>query len=105
MAHMTTEQEQNQIENTIATLITRLREARDATSVWKREADRLREEILELMGDSKEVVNGAGVLLASVRESVRMTVNRKKLEAKYPDVYQDVVEEKTSTTLSTEDLG
>lgn len=63
-----------------------------------REKD-LRAEILQRLGEADRALTASGAPAVKVRRSTRRTVNAKELEAKYPDVYDEVMSETEIVTL------
>lgn len=75
-------------------LVEQLAEARRQSGAWKKIADEARDRLRDLA-----IVRGSDVALTASGDpayhlvrSERTGVNREKLEAKYPEVYADVVE-------------
>jgi hypothetical protein len=64
----------------------------------KREED-LKKAIYAELGDSSEGMLASGVTAVHVEEQHRRSVNSAKLEAMYPGVYDDVMEEKITRVL------
>jgi hypothetical protein len=79
--------------------VKRLRELRDQSSAIRREETVLRERLLDALGDDTEAITAGGAPALSIHAQVRRQVNAKRLEALHPEVYEEVVEEKTVTVM------
>jgi predicted phage-related endonuclease len=81
--------------------IEELKYARAEASEHKKRADELRTELLQKLGSAQAAFAPDGRQVLRIRKAVRRTVNAKALEAKYPDVYDEVMSETETTTLET----
>ena len=71
----------------------RLQELRTAAAQIEREERQVRGLIMEALGDDVEGITASGARVVHVQIQNRRGVNRDKLEAMYPDVFAEVVEE------------
>lgn len=60
----------------------------------------LRSEILRQLGDAPQAVDENGVTVVLVTKTLRTGVDRKMLEALYPQVFEDVMTETTAITVN-----
>lgn len=82
-------------------LIEELAGIRSKTSALKKRGDEIRDELLSILDSSNatRAVTAAGNPAIHVTTIQTTRINRKKLEAKYPDVFADVVETSESKKL------
>lgn len=82
-------------------LVRELRETRQ----WKRKLEarenELRKTLLEKVGDRDRGLTAAGATVLQVQRQHRTGVDRKRLEALYPEVYEDVCTESEVVVLKT----
>ena len=90
-----------QIEDEQVKLVLELSAIRAQTNALKKRGDEIRDELLEVL----ESCEASRAITASGEPAIHVTlvpttrINRKKLEAKYPDVFEDVMEVSTSRKL------
>lgn len=77
-----------------------LQKLRAEMAVMKSAADDLRSEILQELGSSDVGLLASGVQVCHVTYGSTKKVNRGRLEAMFPDVFEKVVDEGQSTTLN-----
>jgi len=80
-------------------LVHELEEIRSQVKGLKARESEIRDEILGLMNDTSRGLTAAGSQIVTVQVQHRRSVNSAKLEALFPDVYAQVVEEKQATVL------
>lgn len=80
-------------------LVHELEEIRSQVKDLKARESEIRSEILGMMNNSSHGLTAAGSQVITVQVQHRRTVNSTKLEALFPDVYAQVIEEKQSTVL------
>ena len=80
-------------------LVEELAEVRDVMKGLKTQESGLRTQILDLLSGAERGLTASGSQIASVQVQHRRSVNAAKLEALFPEVYEQVVEEKTVTVL------
>lgn len=78
-----------------------LRNKREEISLLQKDVDVLRAELLDMLEDAStdSALTASGAAAMHVTAQIRRGVNSSKLEAMYPDVYEEVMEEKTSMVL------
>lgn len=76
-----------------------LREARVARKAWEERESELRADILQMLGGEEQALTGSGSVAVKVTTQVRRNVDRAKLEALYPEVFETVVSESTVTVV------
>lgn len=86
-------------EGTELELVHELEDIRSQVKGLKARESEIREEILALLNDTNRGITAAGSQVVSVQVQHRRTVNSAKLEALYPDVYAQVIDEKQTTIL------
>jgi len=78
---------------------TELQDVRRTSGQLRRREDELKKILYdELDGDTKGLL-ASGLPIVEITEQVRRTVNASKLEAMWPDIFEKVLEEKTSRVL------
>jgi inorganic pyrophosphatase/exopolyphosphatase len=77
-------------------LVTRLLVARDEKRRAEQEEKEVRDELLATLKErqASRGLTAAGISAVEIQTQHRRTVSRPKLEALYPEVFKDVVEEK-----------
>lgn len=80
-------------------LVNELDEVRTQQKGLKARESELRSKILGALGEKTRGLTAAGSQVVNVTVQHRRTVNSQKLEALFPDVYAEVVEEKPATVL------
>lgn len=82
-------------------LISELADIRQKTSSLKKRGDEIRDELLSVLSDNgaTRAVTASGNPAIHVTTVQTTRINRKRLEAKYPDVFADVVETSESKKL------
>jgi hypothetical protein len=75
-------------------LVKELAEARSQSNMWKKRADELRDTLMSTLSQTEatSAITAGGTPVIHVQRISTTRVNRKKLEAKYPDVFNDVAE-------------
>lgn len=86
-------------EGTELELVQELEEIRSQVKGLKTRESEIREEILGMMNDTSRGLTAAGSQIVTIQIQHRRTVNSAKLEALFPDVYAQVIEEKQATIL------
>jgi hypothetical protein len=83
-------------------LIRRLAEARSARSQWEKEEKALRGQVITALRghNASRAMLASGAPAAHITKTVRHSVDSKKLQALYPDVYADVIRETEVETLN-----
>lgn len=78
-----------------------LRDKRAAVSGLQKEIDDLRQDLLAALDDARtdSALTASGAAAFHVQVQVRRSVNASKLEALYPDIYEEVFEENDSQVL------
>lgn len=76
-------------------MVANLREARTNAAAWTKIGNELRDEIIGLLHDEDATkgLTASGAPAVTLVQSSRRSVDRQKLEAKYPEVFADVVTE------------
>lgn len=83
---------------TLDDAVAELRDAREAARLAKERADKARDLVLQMMPPSAtEALTAAGTV--KITTTTRRSVDATKLEALWPDVYEQVVNESTITTV------
>lgn len=87
-----------QADDSFLELATRLAMIRGAKKDLATEEAEIREQILKIMeqADVEQVVTASGAPVISLTTQHRKTVNRSKLEALYPEVFDTVTEDTTA---------
>jgi hypothetical protein len=90
-----------QIDDQGMLLVKELAEIRAKTSALKKRSDEIRDELLAVLTelDATRAITASGDPAIHVTSIQTTRVNRKKLEARYPDVFSDVVETSESKKL------
>jgi hypothetical protein len=88
------------LEGTELELVNELESVRAELKELKTRETALRAEILGILNGESRGLTAAGSQVVNIRIQHRRAVNSSKLEALYPEVYADVVEEKETTVLS-----
>ena len=80
-----------------ADLVRRLAEARQHRGEWEKVEKALRTEVMQIVQGqgAQAAITASGAPLVRISTSTRRTVDSKKLEALYPEVYDDVMKETT----------
>jgi hypothetical protein len=78
-----------------------LRDKRAVVSGLQKEIDLLRQDLLEALDEAStdQALTASGAAAFHVQVQVRRKVNASKLEALYPDIYEEVFEEDDSQVL------
>lgn len=79
-------------------LLTEYAESTAGEKAFKDTKERIKVELLTLLGDGEEAVDGNAVTLFTYRPQVSRSTDLKVLEAEHPDVYARVVTVKVSST-------
>jgi hypothetical protein len=90
-----------QISDQAMLLVKELAEIRSTSSALKKRGDEIRDELLAELTelDATRAITASGDPAIHVTSIQTTRVNRKKLEARYPDVFADVVETSESKKL------
>jgi hypothetical protein len=85
------------LDNDEVELVKRLAEARQNRGDWEKIEKTLRTQILQVIqGQGAQAgITASGAPLVRISTSTRRTVDAKKLEALYPEVYDEVMKEST----------
>lgn len=75
-------------------LVEELAMARSQANMWKKRGDEIRDKLLARLDEAgvAQAITASGMPAVHVTTIMTTRVNRKKLEAKYPQVFEDVVE-------------
>lgn len=87
---------QSTITDEQADILRQLGEARLHKGEWEKIEKTLRSQALQIIkgdGDGLVAITASGAPVARINVSSRRTVDAKKLEALYPDIYEEVVKE------------
>lgn len=84
-------------------IVNELKSIREQSKQLRAREEEIRTRLLERFQDevADEAVTASGAPLAVLSSTTRSSVNRKKLEAMYPDVFQACVEESTVYQINT----
>lgn len=83
----------------------RLQDIRDQIKILNAEADAIKADLLELFEEAEEGVTAAGKTVVTVTRTEKSSISRKKLEALYPTVYEECLEDGGETaTIRVKDI-
>lgn len=81
------------ISETAIAAASRLKGLREDKAMLEKEMDRLRDVILQSLGDDTVGLTASGSKAVHIQVQNRRTINRDKLNALYPEVFEDVAED------------
>lgn len=76
-------------------LTRQLAEARKNKRDWEKVEERVKGQIRQVLGDRRSAITAGGAPVLTINVSTRRGVDAKKLEALYPDIYEEVMKETT----------
>lgn len=86
----------------IVEAVQELKEIRATAAQLKKRETNLRDQILMALDGNDRGLTGSGAQVVHVETQHRRTVNSAKLQAMYPDAYDDCTSETTVTVLKTD---
>lgn len=72
-----------------------LAETRQAVAMLKKQEEALRAQIIQALGDDDKGFTAAGVVVVHLAEQHRRNVSKPKLQALYPEIFDEVVVDQT----------